>query len=114
MIIKKWYVFICLLLVTTGIFAEDWTDLKQIKSIQVMNQGGFMINLQEQKDAICSKDGSSTILFYPNYNGVTFAGAKSLLSTALIAYTTGIKVNAMYSYSIDTGYCGGKVLLLSK
>ena len=116
MIKKNLCISACLLLVSTGIFAQDyaWTGLKQIKSVQVMNHGGFMINLEDEEASICSQKGSSTILIYPNQNGVTIAGAKSLLSTALIAFTTENKVNVMYSYSIDSGYCWGKVLFISK
>ena len=100
--------------VTTGVFAQSWTDMKQIISVQVMNHGGFMINLEGKENTLCTQDGASKIFFYPNQNGVSFDGAKSLLSTALIAFTTGLKVNVMYSYSIDSGYCWGKALLISK
>ncbi len=114
MIRIKLLIFTCLLLVTTGIVAQDWTNMKQVQSVQVLNHGGFMVNLKDEKNSICSQAGFSTILFYPNRNGVTFDGAKSLLSTVLIALTTGIKVNIMYSYSIDSGYCWGKALQISK
>ncbi len=114
MIRKKLFIFTCLLFVTTGILAQDWTNMKQVQSVQVMNHGGFMVNLKDEKNTICSQAGSSTILFYPNQNGVTFDGAKSLLSTVLIALTTRNKINVMYSYSIDSGYCWGNALLISK
>ena len=114
MIRKKLFIFTCLLFITTEIFALDWTNMKQVQSVRVMNHGGFMVNLKDEENTICTQAGSSTILFYPNQNGVTFNGAKSLLSTALIALTTGNKVNIMYSYSIDSGYCWGNALLISK
>ncbi len=109
----KLCVFASLLFAATGTFAADWTDLKQIKSVQVMNQGGFIIHLDEDKTTICTENDTGTILFYPNHNGVTYEGAKSLLSSALIALSTGNKVNIMYSFSIDSGYCWGNTILLT-
>jgi len=113
MIKKNLYIFVCIFFVSTGIFAQDaWTGAKQVISIQVVNHGGFIINLDGEVDSICSHSGTSIILIYPNHNRVTFGGAKSLLSTALIAFSTGNKVNVMYSS--DSSNCWGNQLLLSK
>lgn len=114
MIRIKLSVISILLLVSVVASADDWTDPKGIQSVQVMNHGGFMIILKEPNRTICTQDDATTILFYPNHNGVTYEGAKSLLSSALIAFTTDTKVNVMYSYSINSDYCWGKVIRLSR
>jgi len=111
--IVRWLLTISLLAVTTDLLAEElWTGNKQILSVQVLNNGGFMINLDSEISAQCSYSGNSTLLIYPNQNGVTDAGARSLLSTALVAFSAGHAVNIMYSGS--TSYCWGKYLLISK
>lgn len=113
MIIRKLCIFACLTLITGGLFAHDmWTGIKKIESVQVLNEGGFMINFDTEINVDCSHGGTSTLLISPNENGVTRAGARSLLSTALIAFSTGSDVNIMYSN--DTSFCWGKYLLISK
>lgn len=112
-LISRKLIFVCLSLLATEVFAQDlWTGTQQVVSVQVMNHGGFMINLENEIKTVCSPEGTSSVLIYPHQNGVTVSGAKSLLSTALIAFSTGNTVNIMYSN--DTGYCWGKYLLLSK
>lgn len=111
--LKKLSVLICLSFITGGLYAHDmWTGPKKIESVQVVNDGGFLINLDSEVDVDCTHGGTSTLLISPNQNGVTITGAKSLLSTALIAFSTGSNVNIMYSN--DTSYCLGKYLLISK
>lgn len=113
MSIKKLCICICLTLTAGGLFAHDmWTGTKKIESVQVVNDGGFLINLDSEINVDCSHGGTSTLLISPNENGVTRTGARSLLSTALIAFSTGSNVNIMYSN--DTSYCWGKNLLISK
>ena len=106
---------LCILLsfASSGVSALDlWSGTKSVVSVQVVSNGGFIINLDSEINLDCSHAGSSALLIYPEQNGVTEAGAKSLLSTALIAFTTGNKVNIMYSN--DSAFCWGKYLLISK
>ncbi|MBC8211885.1 MAG: hypothetical protein H8E21_12555 [Gammaproteobacteria bacterium] len=111
--IVKWLVCTSLLISTSNLLAEDlWTGVKQILSVQVLNNGGFMLNLDSEISPQCNYSGNSTLLIYPNQNGVTDAGARSLLSTALVAFSAGHAVNIMYSSS--SSYCWGKYLLISK
>jgi hypothetical protein len=112
-IFTKKLLIACLILLATESFAQDlWTGVQQVVSVQVMNHGGFMVNLENEISTVCSPEGTSSILIYPHQNGVTVSGAKSLLSTALIAFSSGNRVNILYSN--DTGYCWGKYLLISK
>ena len=105
--------FLVLSITSSGALAMDlWTGAKNVVSVQVVNNGGFIINLDSEINLDCSHAGSSALLIYPNQNGVTDAGARSLLSSALIAFTSGNKVNIMYSN--DSDFCWGKYLLLSK
>lgn len=113
LIIRKLFIFVCLTAMTATLCAHDmWTGIKKIESVQVVNDGGFLINLDSEIDVDCLHGGTSTLLISPSENGVTRAGARSLLSTALIAFSTGSNVNIMYSN--DTTYCWGKYLLISK
>ncbi|MBL7005131.1 MAG: hypothetical protein ISR69_14025 [Gammaproteobacteria bacterium] len=117
MIRKKLCILISLLFFATGATAQSWTTLKQIESIQVMGSGGFMLYLEESEedvDAICKQDEGNIILFYPDQVNVTYDGIKALISTALIAYSTANKVNVMFSYSLNSKYCRGHALKLSK
>ena len=115
MIRIKILVLSCLLLVSIGINAQDnlWSDFKQIKAVQVMNNGGFMIIFDSEKATECYQSDRNVIIFSPNQNEVSVSGAKSLLSTALIAFTTERKVKILHSFSIESGSCWGKALYLS-
>ncbi len=117
MIRIKILILLSLLLVTIEINAQNnsiWTDSKQINAIQVMNNGGFIIILDSEESTECSKDDENVIAFSPNQNEVSVTGAKSLLSTALISFTTDQKVKIQYSYSIVSDYCWGNALYLTK
>lgn len=94
--------------------AEDlWSGAQPVVSVQVLSQGGFIINLDGETDNACSMaDGTSSYLVYPQQNSVTINGSKALLSTAMIAFSTGNKLNVMYTES--AGYCWGQQLLLTK
>ncbi len=105
---------LCLLLATPVLQAQDlWSGAQQVVSVQVLNQGGFIVNLDAETNNDCSMaDGTSSFLVYPQQNQVTTQGAKALLSSALIAFSTGNKLNIMYS--IEGGYCWGQQILLTK
>ena len=104
---------VCLLFLTPKLFAHDmWTGMKTVASVQVTNNGGFILNLDSEISDVCTYAGKSALLISPNENSVTEAGAKSLLSTALIAFSTGSKVNIMYSD--DTIFCWGHSLSILK
>lgn len=93
---------------------NNLTGSSVIQSIQVMNHGGFIIKFDKDKSSECAHEDGTAIFIFPNQNGVTEAGAKSLLSTALIAFTTNTKVDVMYSFSFASSYCWGSALYLSK
>lgn len=91
---------------------DAWTGARQVQSIQVVGHGGFLITLDGEIGAECSYSGTDSLMIYPNQGGVTDAGARSLLSTALIAFSTGNKVNIMYSN--HTEFCWGSQLTITK
>ena len=105
----------CLLFLTTAIHAQNnvLTESKKIQSIEVLNHGGFILNFAKDEPDICLINDANAIFIFPNHNGVTDAGVKSLLSTALIAYTSNLSVKVMYSFSLNS-YCWGSALQLSK
>ena len=110
----KLFLLIFLGLSSSQLLAEDlWSGAQQVVSVQVLSQGGFIINLDGETESSCSMaDGTSSYLVYPQQNSVTINGSKALLSTAMIAFSTGNKLNVMYSES--AGYCWGQQLLLTK
>ena len=111
--IRKFSLIICLCLFTSGLCADDvWTGAKKVVSVQVTNDGGFLVQLDSEISSDCSHAGKDVLLVSPFQNEVTIAGAKSLLSTALIAFSTESNVNIMYSN--DTINCWGKYLSISK
>lgn len=113
MSIKKLGLFLSFAFMPFTLQAHDfWTGTKQIVSVQVLSDGGLMINLDSEVHIDCLHAGTSTLLISPDKNGVTKNGARSLLSTALIAFSTGSNVNILYSN--DTIYCWGNSLLISK
>lgn len=113
MSINKFSLLLCISLFTSGLYARDvWTDSKKIVSVQVTNDGGFLVQLDSEISTDCSHAGTDVLLISPFQNEVTIAGAKSLLSTALIAFSTESTVNIMYSN--DTVNCWGKYLSISK
>jgi len=109
-------VFTLSLLTTSQAYAQSnvWTNPQLIKAVQVMNNGGFLLTLETKETRICSTNEGDVILFYPNQNNATISGTKSILSTALMAFTTEMKVKIMYSFSINSEYCRGSALYLSK
>ena len=114
MIRNKTVIFLSLLLVSINVYAQNelWTDLQQVKAVQVMNDGGFIIMLDSNKASPCQQGAVEEIGFSPVQNQLSFAGAKSLLSAALIAFTTQQKVKVQYTYSMAASYCWGKSLYL--
>ena len=116
MIRNKILVLLALLLLTLEVNAQNnvWTDSNQIKAVQVMSNGAFIIILDTDKSAVCLRDEHNMIGFSPYKNGVSDTGAKSLLSAALIAFTTENKIKVQYAYSIESDYCWGKTLYLAK
>ncbi len=110
----KYFILLAILLSAGQLQAEDlWSGAQPVVSVQVLSQGGFIITLDTETGNECSMaDGSSSFLVYPQQNQVTINGSKALLSTALIAFSTGNKLNIMYT--ISAGYCWGQQLLLSK
>lgn len=105
--------FFCLSMLAPALYAHDmWSGNKKVLSVQVTSNGGFLLNVDSEINADCMHGGTSVLHFSPYENEVTEAGAKSLLSTALIAFSTGHNVNILYSN--DTIFCWGKSLLISR
>jgi hypothetical protein len=102
----------CLLVMSQAIYAQNvWTGKKKVSSVQVINDGGFMIYFDSEISSTCSHSGTSSLLVYSGQGGVTDAGIKSLLSTALAAFTAGKNLNVMYDNS--TSYCWGTYISIS-
>lgn len=89
-----------------------WTGPKKVVSINVVEHGGFLIQLDSDISPLCSHSYTSDLLIYPNQAGVTDAGVKSLLAVALTAFSAGNNVNIMYDNSTD--YCFAKYLRIEK
>jgi hypothetical protein len=96
-----------------ALHAKDlWTGPMTINTVQVVDNGGFIIKMDQEINPLCTYAGSDTLFIYPYKNGVNQSGIKSLLSTALIAFTSELKVNIMYDDS--TMYCWGRYLSITR
>jgi len=95
------------------IYAEvKWTDYKKIVSVQVVGTGGFLVGFDSEINPLCTMAGTSRLYIYPEHNNVTTDGAKALLSTALMALSTGMSANIMYDDSSTR--CYGQFMLIKK
>ncbi len=95
--------------------ADVWTGEKEIVSIQVVEHGGFLIYFSTEVNSICTNAGTKSIYVYPVSSPgslVNDAGLSALLSTALVALTTGMMVNVMYDDA--TNLCLGRYLIILK
>ncbi len=103
--------------------ASQWSGAARVVSVQVQSRGEFIINLeaadepsqaeQEKAENPCSlTEGTRSFLVYPQQHNVTINGAKALLSTAMIAFSTANKLDIRYARA--DGYCWVEQILLSK
>ncbi len=85
---------------------------KTIEKVEVLDHGGFVVWFDTEVDASCTSNGTNSVFFYSGQNNVTDNGVKALLSGALTALTTGLKVDIVRDNS-DV-YCWGRYLKLKK
>ena len=96
--------------------ANAWTwnvaQNKTITDLEVLDHGGFVVWFDTEVSTTCTSNGTKSVFFYSGQHYVTDAGVKSLLSGALTALTTGMKVDIVY----DNGdsYCWGRYIKLKK
>jgi len=88
-----------------------WTGKKKVTSVQVINDGGFVIYFDSEISPGCTHAGTNALSIYSGQGVVTDAGLKSLLSAALTAFTAGKFINVMYDDS--TVYCWGTYVTIS-
>ncbi len=115
-----------LMLISSPVIASAaslWSGAARVVSVQVQSRGEFIINLeaasestqadQEKTEENCSlTEGTRSFLVYPQQHNVTINGAKALLSTAMIAFSTANKLDIRYAQA--DGYCWVEQILLSK
>ncbi len=93
--------------------APVWTPPSTITSIETVGtDSGFIVYFSTSLPGPCSAAGSNALFIYPNQNGVTTDGVKMLLSTALLAFTTGKQVTVAYDNS--TANCWGAYIKISQ
>lgn len=111
--ISRVFLFLCLTIFASSSFAgKVWTGEKKVVSIQAVESGGFLIRLDSEISTVCTHAGTDGLLIYPNQVGVVDAGVKSMLATALTAFSASYDVNIQYAD--DTNMCWGHNLRISK
>jgi hypothetical protein len=97
-------------LVTTLLFASHqasaapvWTAYTTITSVEVINDGGFLVTLASGVGSTCT--AANAIYVQTGNNGVSADGAKALLATALSAFY--LKQTIRFEYDDSTQYCFG-------
>ena len=75
--------------------ANVWNSPDLITKVQVIHHGGFIVYFENVFNTTCSGDGNRSYV-YSGQNGVTDDGVKALLSTALLALSTGIPASVKY------------------
>lgn len=88
---------VCLSLISFNSFAAR-IDNTVILGIQNGTSGDFIITLPPNSDPKCTNGG---VYFYvaAGQNGLNSDGVKVLLSLALVAYSSGVKVHVVYDNS---------------
>ena len=89
--------------------AEVYSRDQKIVRVNVYPSGDFTIHLSNIAAPICYGNGIS-LHVWTNHAGVTTQGVKALLSTALVANTTGQLVDIRYDNSV--AHCWVSVITL--
>jgi hypothetical protein len=97
---------------SNGALAAAWTGAREIVSVQVVETGGFLLEFATPVNTVCTAAGPNRLYVYAGRNSVSADGARSLLATALMAFSSGMKVSVMYD---DTSpNCWGAYIALTK
>lgn len=92
---------------------ELWTGQKNIKAIQVVSNGGFLIFFNSEVNSACTAAGTDSVYIYPGQVwSVTTEGVQALLAIALSAYHSGDKVTV--SYDDGSPNCWSRQIYISK
>jgi hypothetical protein len=83
--------------------APVWTAFTTVTSVEVINDGGFIVTLAAGVGSTCT--AANAIYVQSGFNGVSADGAKALLATALSAFY--LKQNIRFEYDDSTQYCFG-------
>lgn len=92
--------------------AATWTGLKNLVSVQVVQNGGLVIFFDSEVNSVCTKASTKSVYIMSGYQSVTIDGVKSFLFTSLTALSTGIQVTVLYDDT--TSHCWGKYLEIFK
>ena len=90
-----------------------WTEYKKVTSVQVVENGSFLIEFESEVAPECSTAGTSTIYMYKDKSGLTQEGVKAMLSVALMALATNMSVSALYDESTKPA-CWGQYIKIKK
>ncbi len=83
--------------------AAVWTTNTTVTSVEVLNDGGFLVTLATGMGPTCT--AANAIYVQSGFNGVSADGAKALLATALSAFY--LKQTIRFQYDDSTPYCFG-------
>ena len=83
--------------------APVWTPYTTVTSVEVINDGGFLVTLATGMGSTCT--AANAIYVQSGFNGVSADGVKALLSTALSAMY--LKQSIRFQYDDSTQYCFG-------
>ena len=88
----KKFVIALLLSVSSLSSNAAYVENLEIERVQVTPSGGFLLFLNQEVHANCVTSGKDVVYVYPNQGNVTGEGIKSLLSIALVGFTSNKKV----------------------
>lgn len=91
---------------------DSWVSNVSISSIQVVEHGGFLINLTTPLPKSCPLSAATTIYFYPDKNGMTEQGVKHHYAMALLAFSSDKKISIMYDDASTN--CFARYMLIQK
>lgn len=89
-----------------------WTGPKDIATVEVVQDGGFLIGFTTSISASCTAAGTYNLYIYSGQGGMTIDGVKAQLAVALTAISTGMKVTVMYDDASPN--CWGTYIVLTK
>ncbi len=115
MIKKLIFVFFASLPICFGTYASTWNEStnKTVTAVQVLDHGGFVVWFDSEVASYCTPNGTNSVFFYEGQHNVTTGGIKALLSSALTALSTGMKVDIIHDNDPD-GYCWGRYFKLKR
>jgi len=106
---KKYLLILAMCFVSMSAQAE-YVESLLIKTVQGTPNGGFLLSFDKTVHANCTTSGTKTIYYYPNIGSMTSDGLKTMLSLAMVAFTTQKEVNVHFDESASE--CWGQYLTI--